>query len=127
MSLKDFTDRFVPAAKQAVDIEELDTVPEIELTLYRSATSKSNNQYRGRNDEAGTVRVRVYIGGTAEAHAGEIFTASLDDVTRAEAVEMRDGTKLSKLEFRDTVIDKGVVVLWAPEDADIKGVKCILG
>ena len=126
MSLKDFTDRFVPAPKTATAIDELDKVPEIEATLYRTANDTRNNQYRGRNDEAGTVRVRVYIGGDAAEHAGEIITASLDDVTFAEAVEMRDGTKLTKLEFRNTVIDKGVLVMWAPEEADITGVKVIL-
>lgn len=126
MKLKDFAASHKAAVKQSTPVSEIDATPEIEVRLFRSATATSNNQYRGRIDEAGTVRVRVYIGGQAAEHRGEILVGTLNDVTLAEPVEMSDGTKLTKLTFTDTLADHSKVILWAPEDADIEGVKILL-
>lgn len=126
MKLKDFAASHQAAVKQSTPVHEIDSTPEIEVRLFRSATPTSNNQYRGRTDEAGTVRVRVYIGGTFDEHRGEILVGTLEDVTLAEPVEMQDGTKLTKLTFVDTLADRSKVILWAPEDADIEGVKILL-
>lgn len=124
MKLRDFTASH--RAKAGTPVDQIDATPEIEVRLFRAATATSNNQYRGRIDDAGTVRVRVYIGGKAEDHQGEILVGTLEDVTKAEAVVMPDGTELTKLEFRNTLADDSVVVLWAPDEADIEGVKIYL-
>jgi len=130
MKLADFVQ--AKHEQDSTPVGELPSIVEIDAWLFAKSTVDtdtgeiSSNKYRGRNDAAGTVRVRAYIGGDAEELKGDVLTATLEDVTKAEPVEMRDGTKLSKLEFRGLGEDNALIVLWAPEDADIEGVRITL-
>jgi len=125
---------FVKAKHEAdsTPVGQIPKVVEIDAWLFEPSTvdedtgTISSNKYRGRNDAAGTVRVRAYVGGDAQELKGDVLTATLEDVTKAEPVTMGNGTKLSKLEFRDLGEQGALIVLWAPEDADIEGVRITL-
>lgn len=119
MALKD------KATKQVVEIPE---VPEITAKLYRAAQSENRrNQYRGRIDRRGTVRVRVYSPLSHEKQTGEILVGNIDtDATAIETSTASDGTELAKVEFDGTLADNVLVVMWAPADAEIEGIKVLV-
>lgn len=132
MSLKTRAKAQKAAVPQHMAVEDIPSTIEVELTLERAAhlTPKgtlTRNQYRGRINPAGTVRVRAYVPGDYKGLAGEIFNVTVDDATLiVEPDEDADDT-VSKVEW-DGVAEPGVLlVLWAPEDADINDLKVIIG
>ena len=110
---------------KATPVAEIPAVPELDMSLYRGASGNYKNQFRGRNDEAGTVRARAYIGGDAAKLKGEILVAGASEVTHMEVVETKGGD-LVKVEYRDTVQDGVLIILWAPAKAAITGVRLAL-
>ena len=68
---------------------------------------------------------RVYIGGTAAEHKGEILVATMDDATNVTAQKGRSG-EIVKVEFDSSVQDDTLVILWAPAKAAIEGLKVLL-
>lgn len=109
----------------ATPVNEIPAVPELDMRLHQRAFDNHRNQYRGSLDEAGTVKARVYIGGDAEAHQGEILVASNEDATVMEPLKGKTG-EIVKVEYRDTVQKDVLIVLWAPAAAKITGVKLTL-
>ena len=104
--------------------DKVPAVPEVEMSLYRAASGNYRNQYRGRIDKAGTVRVRVHIGGSADEHKGEILAGTAEDITFAELQGEKD--ELAYFEYRDS-LQKGVLVrVWVPAKAQHDGIKVIL-
>ena len=110
---------------KATPVDEIPAVPELDMTLRQAAFDNHRNQYRGSLDEAGTVKARVYIGGSAAEHQGEILVASNEDATLMEKRKGRTG-EIVKVEYRDTVADDTLIILWAPAAAKIEGVKVTL-
>jgi len=111
---------------KATPAAEIPAVPEVAASLFAAESDTRRNQYRGRIDKAGSVRVRVYAPGDAKKLAGEVLAATEADETDIEVVEIK-GAEVAKIEYRDTLAPNTLVVLWAPADADIKGVRITLG
>lgn len=110
---------------KATPVADIPTVPEMDATLFRAATDSYRNQFRGRMDKAGTVRVRVYAPGDAKKLSGEVLAGTIADETDVEEVEVK-GKALVKIEYRDTLAANTLVILWAPAKADIQGVRVTL-
>ena len=110
---------------KATTVADIPAVPEIEARLHSAANDSYRNQYRGRFDKAGTVRVRVYAPGDAKKLAGEVLAGTIADETDIEEVEVK-GKALVKIEYRDTLAPNTLVVLWAPAKANIEGVRITL-
>jgi hypothetical protein len=113
---------------QFMAVKDIPSAIELDATLFRASqpTPKggvTRNQYRARNDEAGTVRVRVYHPGSYQDLGGEIVTATVEE---ADSIVLTgDDNELAKLEWE---LEGNVLVLaWAPAAADIKSFKVILG
>ncbi|MEN8233794.1 MAG: hypothetical protein ABFR89_02585 [Actinomycetota bacterium] len=107
--------------QSAKDVPE---VIEIPMNLHLAAYDNHRNQYRGRTDAAGTARVRVYIGGDVEEHAGEIIAGTVKDITKGSLTGRNKG--LALFEYRDTVAPNTLVMVWVPKDAAHKGIKLTL-
>jgi len=110
---------------KATPVAEIPATPELDMSLFRAAAGNYKNQFRGRNDEAGTVRARIYIGGDASQLKGEVVTVGQSEVT---SIEVDDKGELAKVEYRDVRTEHGValVILWAPAKATIDGVRLAL-
>ncbi len=118
-------DRAAARQPQPMASEDIPAVPEIEATLFRAASENSRNQFRGRLDKAGTVRVRVYAPGDAKKLSGEVLAATVEDETDIKIMKVGD-QELAKIEYRDTLAANTLVILWAPADANIEGVRITL-
>lgn len=110
---------------KATPVAEIPAVPELEMTLDTAAHGNFRNQFRGWLDEAGTVRARAYIGGDAAKLKGEVLVASSEEITHMEVIETKGGD-LVKVEYRDTVQDGVLIILWAPAKASVTGVRLAL-
>lgn len=123
MSLKE---KALARQPKATPVAEIAEIPEVEATLFQAANGNRRNQFRGRLDEAGTVRVRVYAPGDADEHRGEILVGSIDaDATKLDTMKGQEG-EIVKVEFDGTLAKNTLVIMWAPADADIEGVKVLL-
>ena len=110
---------------KATPTAEIPSIPEVDVTLYAAANETRRNQFRGRLDSAGTVRVRVYAPGDAKKLSGEVLAGTVEDETDVEVLEIK-GSEIVKVEYRDTLAPNTLVILWAPAEADIEGVRMAL-
>ena len=124
MSLRDKAQARQSTKPQPTPADELPSVIELAPDLYQIPSNGRRNQYRGRIDDYGTVRVRVYTPLSVEDQAGEILVGSIEDATSISDVQVsKDKQEYVKVEFDGTLAEGVLVLMWAPADADIDGVK----
>ena len=116
-----------PAKQTQTPAAEIEADLELVPSLFTDATSDRNTQYRARS-HGGAIRVRVYVtdGRAADKLSGEIMVGTVEDVTFRRTTKYDDGNVVSKLEFRDSMQEGVLVVLWGPVDYDFESLKLTL-
>lgn len=116
-----------PAKQAQTPAAEIESDLELVPSLFTDATGSRNTQFRARA-HGGAIRSRVYVtdGRPAEKLAGEILSGTVNDITFVQTKKYDDGNVATKIEFRDTMQEGVLVVLWGPEDYDFDSLKITL-
>ena len=116
-----------PKREAQTPASEIPSELELEPRLFTDATDNGNTQYR-LHAFGGAIRTRIYVtdGRAASALSGEILKGTSEDITFVKTRKYDDGNVATKVEFRDTMQDGVLVVLWGPEDYDFKSLKVTL-